>query len=59
MLVLSRLPGEVIVIAETIKVTVLRVRGDRIDVAIDAPKDVRVRRMEVPPDSVKEKKPNE
>lgn len=59
MLVLSRLPGEVIVIAETIKVTVLRVRGDRIDVAIDAPKDVRVRRMEVPPDPAKEKKPNE
>lgn len=57
MLVLSRLPGEVIVIAETVRITVVRVRGDRVDVAIDAPKDMRVRRMEVPPE--KEKKPNE
>lgn len=51
MLVLSRLVGEKIVIAETITITVYRVRGDRVDISIDAPKDVRVRRMELPPRS--------
>lgn len=54
MLVLSRTIGEKIVIAETVTVTVIQVRGGRVTVAIDAPKDMRVRRLEVPDD--KEKK---
>ena len=47
MLVLSRNKGETITIAEnTIRITILRVRGDRVDLAIDAPKDIDVRREE-------------
>lgn len=48
MLVLSRNKGETITIAEgTITITVLRVRGDRVDLAIEAPKDIDVRRGEL------------
>jgi carbon storage regulator len=46
-LVLSRRPGESIVIADDIVVTVLEVRGDVVRLGIDAPRHVRVHREEV------------
>lgn len=47
MLVLTRRPGESIVIGHDIRVTVLEVRGDQIRVGIDAPRAVKVHREEV------------
>lgn len=47
MLVLSRRPGESIVLGNSIVVTILEVRGDQIRVGIDAPRDVQVHREEV------------
>jgi carbon storage regulator len=48
MLVLSRRAGERVVIDESIVVTVLRIEGDRVRVGIAAPKEVPVRRAELP-----------
>ena len=47
MLVLSRRPGESIVIGNEVVVTVLDVRGDQIRVGIDAPRNVQIHREEV------------
>lgn len=47
MLVLSRTKGEAIVIGGDITVTVLEIRGDKVRVGIDAPRDVSVHRLEV------------
>lgn len=47
MLVLSRRPGESIVIGNQVTVTVLEVRGDQIRIGIDAPREVQVHREEV------------
>jgi carbon storage regulator len=47
MLVLSRCPNESIVIDGHIKVTVVEIRGDRIRLGIEAPKDVAVWREEL------------
>jgi carbon storage regulator len=47
MLVLSRKPGESIVIGNEILVTVLEVRGDQIRLGIDAPRAVTVNRKEI------------
>ena len=47
MLVLSRRPGESIMIGHDIVVTVLEVRGDVVRVGIKAPRDVDVHREEV------------
>lgn len=47
MLVLSRRPGESIVIGNDIVVTVLEVRPDQIRLGIDAPRSVSVHREEV------------
>ena len=47
MLVLTRRPGEVLLIGDDIKVTVLSVRGNLVRVGIDAPKSVPVHRQEV------------
>lgn len=46
-LVLSRKRNEQIVIDDRIVVTVLQIRGDRVRVGIQAPKDVPVHRKEV------------
>jgi carbon storage regulator len=46
-LVLSRRPGESIVIGNQVVVTVLDVRGDQIRIGIDAPREVQVHRQEV------------
>lgn len=47
MLVLERHPGEVICIGNDIKVTVTRIRGDRVKLGITAPAEMRVDREEV------------
>jgi len=47
MLVLSRLPDEKIHIGENIVLTVVEVRGDRVRIGIDAPRDVAVHRQEI------------
>lgn len=47
MLVLTRRPGEAIVIGSDVKITVLEVRGDQIRIGIDAPRSVKVHREEV------------
>ena len=47
MLVLSRRVGEEIIINENIRVTVVAVKGDRIRLGIEAPRDVSVDRAEV------------
>lgn len=47
MLVLSRKTNETIVIRDDIVITVVDVRGDKVRLGIDAPKDVPVHRREV------------
>ncbi len=47
MLVLSRKKNESIIINENIVITVIEIRGDKIRLGIDAPKDVSVHRREV------------
>jgi carbon storage regulator CsrA len=48
MLVISRKPGEVLKIGDNITVTVLGVRGNVLRLGIEAPRDVRVLRGELP-----------
>jgi carbon storage regulator CsrA len=47
MLVLSRKPGEALVIGADIKVTVVEIKGNRVKIAIDAPDSTRVARGEL------------
>lgn len=47
MLVLSRLEGQVIRIGDNIRITIVEVRGDKVRVGIDAPRDVQVMRAEL------------
>lgn len=47
MLVLSRKKNETIVINDQITVTVIEIRGDKVRLGIEAPKDVTVHRREV------------
>lgn len=47
MLVLSRKKDESIIINDTIRVTIVEIRGDKVRLGIDAPKDVAVHRREV------------
>ncbi len=47
MLVLSRRPGESVMIGDQITVTVVEVRGDQIRIGIDAPRSVKVYREEI------------
>lgn len=47
MLVLSRKLNEAIVIAGHINITIVEVRGDKVRLGIEAPKDVPVHRKEV------------
>lgn len=47
MLVLTRRPGQSIVIGNDIVVTVLEVRGDQVRVGVSAPRSVSVHREEV------------
>lgn len=47
MLVLSRKKDEKIVIGDSIKLMVIEIRGDKVRLGIDAPRDVSVHREEV------------
>ena len=47
MLVLSRQSDETIVIGDNIRVTIVEVRGDKVRIGIDAPRDVSVHRQEI------------
>jgi carbon storage regulator len=47
MLVLSRKPDESIVIDEKITITVLEVRGNKIRLGIEAPKEISIMREEL------------
>ena len=47
MLVLSRKKNESIVINDNIVVTIVEIRGDKVRLGIDAPRDVPVHRREV------------
>ena len=47
MLVLSRQRDESIIIADNIKITIVDIRGDKVRLGIDAPKDIPVHRQEV------------
>ncbi|QDT84612.1 carbon storage regulator [Gimesia chilikensis] len=47
MLVLSRKKNERICIGENIVITIVEIRGDKIRIGIDAPKDIPVDRDEV------------
>lgn len=47
MLVLSRKKNEKIIINDSIVITVVDVRGDRVRIGIDAPRDVPIHREEV------------
>ena len=47
MLVLSRGQNEAVVINDTVRVTVLGIKGDRVRLGIEAPRDVSVDRGEV------------
>ncbi len=47
MLVLSRKKNESIIINDDITVTVVEIRGDKVRLGIDAPKEVSVHRREV------------
>jgi carbon storage regulator len=49
MLVLSRKPGETLYLGDSIKVTVLKVKGDRISIGIEAPAECAIRRSEIDP----------
>ena len=47
MLILSRQKSESVIIGDTISVTVLEIRGDKVRLGIEAPGDVSVHRHEV------------
>ena len=47
MLALSRKPGEKVVLGNSITLTVVEVRGDRVRLAFDAPEQVRILRAEL------------
>ena len=47
MLVLSRRPGEAILVGDNIEIRLLSIRGGAVPVGINAPKDVKVLREEL------------
>lgn len=47
MLVLSRHPGERIMIGEDIVITIVDIRGDKVRIGIEAPVEVQVDREEI------------
>lgn len=49
MLVLSRRPGESIVVGKDIEIVVTAVKGKHVLLGIQAPDTVRIRRSEIPP----------
>lgn len=47
MLILTRAKDQVITIGDNIRITIVEVRGDKVRVGIDAPRDVQVMRAEL------------
>jgi carbon storage regulator len=47
MLILTRKPGETIVIGDNVAVTILSVRGNQVKIGIEAPIEISVHRMEI------------
>lgn len=47
-LVLTRKPGESILIGDHVRVSVSKINGNRASIYIEAPRDVRIRRSEPP-----------
>lgn len=47
MIVMSRMPKESLMINDDIEVTIVEIKGDRVRIAIDAPKNIIVHRKEV------------
>ncbi|MBS4021302.1 MAG: carbon storage regulator CsrA [Dethiobacter sp.] len=47
MLILSRKPGESVVIGENITIRILQVKGDSVKIGIEAPRETTVHRQEV------------
>ena len=54
MLVLSRKKNQAVLISGDIKITIVEVRGDKVRLGIDAPKDIAIFREEIADDSKKE-----
>jgi carbon storage regulator len=47
MLVVSRKPGERLLIGESVEVTILSVRGDQVSLGVSAPREVAIHRQEL------------
>ena len=47
MLILTRKPGEAIIIDDNVKISVLGVEGRQVRIGIDAPKEIAVHREEI------------
>lgn len=47
MLVISRKPGESLVISDQIRVTVISLGNDKVSIGIDAPRDIKIIREEL------------
>jgi carbon storage regulator len=47
MLVLSRKKDQFIVVGDTIRICVVEIRGDKVRIGVDAPKDVKIDREEI------------
>jgi carbon storage regulator len=47
MLVLTRRPGESIIVGQDIVITVIEIKGGQVRIGIDAPRDIQVHREEV------------
>lgn len=56
MLILSRKPGQKLIIADNIEITILETRGDSVKIGIAAPKDITVYRDELYQEILKENK---
>jgi carbon storage regulator len=46
-LVLSRKPGERLLIGESVEITILAIRGDQVSLGVSAPRDVPIHREEL------------
>ena len=47
MLILTRKPGESLFIGESVKITVMEIKGNQIRIGIEAPKELRIYREEI------------